>query len=212
MPTRILLGLLAALLALSIAQADFPVEAKKRPRTVTRAFRNPAEIDLPVTDTYVNPARLYPSPIAVRGLKGTVRDVNLTLNGLTHNAPKHVYVLLAGPRGQTAIVMARVGGSNTEISNVTLRLDDEAAAPIPQDDAVQSGAYRPTNPMNSSYEFPDPAPEPSGKAALSVFDGTNPNGSWRLFVLDEEGPLNAGKIAGGWEIEITAKVKSKKRR
>jgi subtilisin-like proprotein convertase family protein len=210
MPTRIALVILVALLALPIAPAASPVAAKKRSRTVTRVFTNPATIDLPVTNVYSGPAELYPSPIAVHGLRGKIRDVNIRLDDLTHNHPANVFVLLVGPSGQSATVMARVGHT-AEIAGVTLRLDDEAAASIPDNVTLQSGTYRPTNVTNGSYPFPDPAPSASASPALSVFDGANPNGTWRLFVMDGY-PTDTGAFAGGWELEITARIKAKRKR
>ena len=41
---------------------------------------------------------------------------------------------------------------------------------------------------------------------LSAFDGTNPNGVWRLYVVDYTvGSL--GGFAGGWSLTIKAKVR-----
>ena len=211
MYTRIVLVVLAALLALPMTQLASPVEAKNRSRTITRAFANPTEIGMSLSDDYVASADPYPSAVVVAGLKGTIRDVNLTLNGLTHGEPYEVAVLLVGPRGQTAIVMAEVGGS-TDIADVTLRLDDEAAAELPEAAKLQSGAFRPTNVTGKPFEFNAPAPLPSANTALSVFDGGNPNGTWRLFVNDEQGYLYPGAFEGGWELEITTKVKAKKKK
>ena len=70
---------------------------------------------------------------------------------------------------------------------MTLRLDDEAAAPLPvcrpRFKAARIGRR---NILGSAIAFNAPAPPvTSANAALSVFDGTNPNGTWRLFVQDE---------------------------
>jgi subtilisin-like proprotein convertase family protein len=121
---RILLVALAALLALPLAQTASPVEAKKRSRTVTRTFSNTARIDLPIADPAPTSASLYPSEIAVRGLRrGRIRDVNVRLKRLTHTAPREVEVLLVGPEGQFAVLMAGVGGGD-DVDGVTLRMDE----------------------------------------------------------------------------------------
>jgi subtilisin-like proprotein convertase family protein len=209
-PTRIVLVVLLLVLSLPIAQIASPVEAKKRSRTITRTLRNPATIDLPMTNRYQSPAVLYPSPITVSGLKGPVRDVNLRLIALSHNNSRNVFVLLVGPNGQTALVMGNNGGPSA-INAVTLQLDDEAAAPFSEEATLQTGAYRPSNPTNATIVFPDSGTSAGANAALSVFDGTNPNGTWRLFVVDRY-PSDAGAISGGWELEITAKGKTKKKK
>ncbi len=208
--TRIMLVVLAVLLALPLVPIASPVEAKQRSRTVTRTFANTALLDLPESESSPVSGSLYPSPIVVSGLKGTIRDVNLTLNNLTHVFPSDVQVLLVGPRGQTAIVMANSGGLE-DVDDVSLRLDDEAAEPLPDDAVLQSGTFRPTHVIADPLVFNAPAPNGSANVALSVFDGRNPNGTWRLFVQDVEGS-DPGRFAGGWELEITTRVKAKKKR
>jgi hypothetical protein len=208
---RIALVASIGLLALPLAQTASPVEGKKRPRTITRTFRNLAAIEFPYsTEEDPMPAELYPSTIAVGGLKGTIRDVNVTLHGFSFYTPKDADVLLVGPGGQTAIVMARVGKPGTSSEGLTLRLDDEAATPLAADTQLQSGAYRPAN-LGGAVDFLLPAPEAGANASLSVFDGSNPNGVWRLFVMDEYVVIDAEAIEGGWEVEITTKVRAKKK-
>ena len=171
--------------------------AKNRLRTVTRTFRNTAAIQLPISATSPVSGSLNPSAIAVDGLKGKIRDVN---------------VLLVGPDGQTAIVMSMVGEETTGNGAVTLRFDDEAATVLP-DEETFSGTYRPTNHDGVAVVFNTPAPPvTSANAALSMFDGADSNGTWRLFVQDKPANLDPGVLAEGWTLEITAKVKAKKKR
>ena len=63
---------------------------------------------------------------------------------------------------------------------MTLRLDDEAEEPLPAAAGLQSGAFRPTTAAGSAVAFLSEAPQTTGSAALSAFDGSNPNGTWRL--------------------------------
>ena len=212
MVTRLVFLVLAALLALPLAPTASPVEAKKRPRTVTRTFDNAAVIALPNASASPAAAALHPSAIAVRGLRGTIRDVNVRLNDLTHTFPSDVQVLLVGPDGQTAIVMAVVGGA-ADVSGVSLRLDDEATAALPET-TLQTGTFRPTNVSGNAIALKPPAPAPSqdGNAALSVFDRTGPNGTWHLFVQDDAAVTDPGQFAGGWDLKITVKGKKEKKR
>ena len=39
-------------------------------------------------------------------------------------------------------------------------------------------------------------------SALSVFDGTDPNGTWKLYVVDDAAD-DTGAITGGWSLHIT---------
>lgn len=207
----IALIVVAALLALPIAETASPVEAKRRAKTVTRTFRNATAIELPIAPTPPVSASLYPAPIQVSGLKGTIRDVNVRLNALEHTYPEDIQALLVGPDGQTAIVMADVG-KEFDVSGVTLTLDDEAETSLPFNAQLQSGSFRPTNRLGSPIPFNAPAPAAGGGAALSAFDGSDPNGTWRLFVQDAAAAFDDGSFAGGWEIELTVKGKKKRRR
>ena len=145
------------------------------------------------------PATPYPSTVAVSGLSGTIVDVNVSIIGFGHTWPGDVDVLLVGPFGQTAVLMADAGGS-TSVSNADLTFDDSATASVPSpipSDAL--GIYKPT----SQEGFGGPAPAPAGPygSALSIFDGTNPNGTWSLFVFDDAQGYS-GSIASGWRLDI----------
>ena len=63
-----------------------------------------------------------------------------------------------------------------------------------------SGTFKPTN-YSAGDTFPDPAPPPSGTSDLSVFDGSDANGTWSLYVVDDL-ITDAGTIASGWSLSI----------
>jgi hypothetical protein len=118
--------------------------------------------------------------------------------------------MLVSPSGHNAVVMNDIGGA-TDIENISLILDDEAAFGLPVDNnPVSSGQFQPTSVSTNAGPdgFPAPAPLSSGNVALSVFDGGNPNGQWKLFVRDSIGGV--GGVSGGFSLEITAKVKKSK--
>ena len=152
----------------------------------------------------INPggvASPYPSSISISGVSGTVASVSVTLNNLSHTFPDDVDILLVGPAGQNAIILSDVGGG-TAATNVTLTLADTAAANLPDNGPLVSGMFKPTN-FEGVEGFPAPAPAPSGGSALSVFNGTNANGVWKLYVVDDTGD-DGGSISGGWCLNITA--------
>jgi hypothetical protein len=109
-------------------------------------------------------------------------------------------VLLVAPDGRNAIVMSDVGGGNP--INVTLTLDDQDEASLPDSTPLADGIYQPANYGNGPDLFAA-APTPSGDVALSTFNGSNPNGIWRLFIVDDA----AGGYGSvyGWYLSITAK-------
>jgi hypothetical protein len=178
---------------------------------LTRTFTNNATITIsPGPDNggkaVATPATPYPAIIEVSGFtNGTILDVNLTLHALSHTFPGDVDVLLAGPvPGLNAFLMSDVG-ANAVVSNITLTVDDQAAAGLPT--PLVPGTFKPADGASSlgTDTFPAPAPTPSGNVALSVFNTSNPNGAWHLFVVDDSGG-DGGSIAGGWSLEITAEV------
>src|SRR5215203_2010973 len=149
-------------------------------------------------------ASLYPDPVSISGAQGIVTDVDVEIDGLSHGYAQDLDVLLVGPAGQRALIMSDDGGSSP-LSEVDLVLDDEASAPIPPSSQIGSGSYRPGNNTASDGgdpdDFPAPAPDVTGAgSALSVFDGTNPNGVWQLFVVDDDSII-AGSFSA-WSITV----------
>jgi Proprotein convertase P-domain len=147
----------------------------------------------------------YPSEITVSGLSGTVTDVNLKLGGLRHTEPPDIDVLLVGPSGANAIVMSDVGGLDP-VRKLHLLLDDEAASSLPGGSQLTDGTFQPTNVVSTGDpsgvdSFPLPAPTPSGGSALSVFDGTDPNGTWKLYVVDDS-QVDSGRLRR-WALRIS---------
>ena len=144
----------------------------------------------------------YPSDIVVSGLGGTITKVTVDLTGINHTFPDDIDLLLVGPEGQNVILMSDVG-ANVPVTNVNLTLDDGAATALPDISVLTTGTFRPANYAGSGSEaWPAPAPPPFGGSVLSVFNGTNPNGTWSLYVVDDEGG-DFGTISGGWAIHIT---------
>jgi hypothetical protein len=181
---------------------------RRKKKTVTRTFSNMQTIDIQSSET-------RSSQIAVSGLKkGKLLDVNVVLNGFTHPQPDEVDLLLVAPDSKNALILSDSGGGSN-VSGITLTLDDEAVDQLPNSGQLMGQSYRPANFGGSSDMFPDPvgtpAPSPSGNVALSSFDSINPNGIWTLFVTDDNAGGN-GVLARGWTLAITAQVQEKRRR
>ncbi|HET9493420.1 MAG TPA: hypothetical protein VFR15_04240, partial [Chloroflexia bacterium] len=149
---------------------------------------NPAPITIPSS----GPGVPYPAVVSHTG-GGTVSDVDVVLNDMSHTYPDDVDILLVGPGGQSVILMSDAGGS-LDINAVDLTFDDEAPGTLPDSAQIVSGSYQPTN-YGTADTFPSPAPAPPYGSSLSVFDGTPANGNWNLFVVDDLGG-DSGQIAG----------------
>jgi hypothetical protein len=175
-------------------------------------FSNPAPItinDFTLTDACSTgpdgaPATPYPSPVVVSGLPTQTIDVNASISGFSHGFPSDVRILLVGPQGQSAELFHEAGGS-TSVSNVDLTFDDAAADTIP--DPIVSGTYKPTQVLGSclppNIDYPTPAPANPYGMDLAGFNGTDPNGTWNLYVVDDI-HVDGGSIEGGWSLDITA--------
>jgi hypothetical protein len=163
----------------------------------------------------------YPSDISVSGLAGPVTKVTATLHGFHHTCPTDLDVLLVGPQGQKTLLMSDAGdcsnGAGTAHDPIDLTFDD-GGPPVPclggnpSTPPLAGGTYAPTNsPMSAPacyWDDKDPdsfgAPAPAGPypASMSIFSGADPNGSWRLYVMDQFSD-DVGAIDGGWSLDLT---------
>ncbi len=159
---------------------------------------NPTAISIPTNNA--GPATPYPSTISVTGLTGFISHVSVTISNLSHTWPSDVDVLLTSPAGQGVILLSDAG-SDHSITYVTLTFDDGAPKTLPKSSRIVSGRYKPTNHSGDDF-FPAPAPDGPYGASLSVFNAYDPDGLWRLYVVDSE-PGDGGAIADGWSLTIT---------
>jgi subtilisin-like proprotein convertase family protein len=189
MLVRSAMALLAAVLAGSGATPPAAVAAS------SASFGNTTVISVPASGA----ATPYPSSITVTGLTGQLVRVTVTLVDLSHGHVPDLDILLVGPGGQTVLLLSDCCHS-APISRVTPMFDDFGRR-LTAGTAVASGATKPVNLDVDTDTFPPPAPPGPYGGRLSVFNGTDPNGTWRLFVHDDQ-PEHEGSIAGGWSLTL----------
>ncbi|WP_110543398.1 S8 family serine peptidase, partial [Microcystis aeruginosa] len=165
-------------------------------------FSNPNPITIPDGGT----SSPYPSTINVSGLSGNINSLKVTLTNLSHTWPDDIDVLLVGPTGAKALLMSDVGGSDG-VSNVTLTFEPTATSFLPDSGLITSGSYKATD-FETTDIFNSPAPAGPYGTDFSVFNNTNPNGTWSLYVVDDESP-DGGTIAGGWSLLIDTAAATK---
>jgi subtilisin-like proprotein convertase family protein len=142
----------------------------------------------------------YPSTINVSGLEGDIVSASVTVLGLQHSYPSDISMLLVGPQGQKIVLMSRAGsGAGSAITNVNLTFDDAATGAPPQTGLIVSGSYKPSD-YNNALVFYAPVTGPY-VTNLTTLKGTNPNGTWSLYVQDDLSP-DAGQITGGWLLSL----------
>jgi subtilisin-like proprotein convertase family protein len=176
---------------------------KKGGKTITRTFSSPNAVVIN-DNTQADP---YPSAITVSGIKkGKVQDVNVTLRGYNHGFPDNVDVMLVAPDGSSTVLMSDSGGG-TDAASLTLTFDDQAAGTSPDGSTIESGTFKPVN-YGAGDNFPGIGAAPS-TVSLAQMNGGNPNGEWRLYVVDDTA-TSVGAFSGGWDLELTAKLAKKK--
>jgi parallel beta-helix repeat protein len=204
------------------------------PGRTTTTTTNPNNITLNSGNSVYNVlATPYPSPINVSNVTGKVDSVTITLNNVNTSSsangqPQNINLLLVGPEGQNVVLMSQV--PSAPLNNVTLKLDDNAASflssfpvgPVPP--TIASGTYKPTNyslngfldvypfVYNNNTPTPTGAPEGPYGSTLSVFNKTNPNGTWKLYAVDanqENSNASNATIPGNiasWSVDISTDI------
>ena len=184
------------------------ISRQAAPHASQTIFTNSNPISIPI----IGLGAPYPSAITVSGLLGTIPatpgSVKVTLNDFRHPIPQDAGIVLVGPTGAALLIQGRTG-NNVGMANVTYTLSDTGATTLPNL-AWTSGTYKPTAYMTGD-NFPapgpgttynNPGPAGGGTATFSsTFGGTNPNGMWKLFVVDFANS-DVGSIGGGWTLEI----------
>jgi uncharacterized repeat protein (TIGR01451 family) len=144
----------------------------------------------------------YPSALVVSNVTGLVGNVSVTLVNVNHTFPDDIDMLLVGPGGQKVVIMSDAGsdfGSPNPLVNTTFTLDSTAGDILPDVDQINAQKYQPAN-YEPGDVFMNAPPGPSGNS-LTVFDGGNANGTWSLYVVDDD-TGDVGNIAGGWRLNV----------
>ncbi|WP_156254145.1 Ig-like domain repeat protein [Pseudactinotalea terrae] len=158
-------------------------------------YCNPGATVLP--DVGTPPA--YPLQVFVDGAPGTVAEVAVRLPGLSHSSTADLDVMLRSPSGDTLMLMSDVPGNLATATAVAFA--DSGAELV---ELTGPGTYLPTDLDNVHDTFPAPAPEPSDATTFAeAFGGTEPNGAWSLFVVDNATGDGGALQNGDWCLELT---------
>lgn len=144
----------------------------------------------PLTINDDAPATPYPSTLEVTDLDGAITNVTAGLVGVKHDAPNDIDALLVGPGGRNVVIFS--DACQSEIwESVEIFFDDSAPTlapfdpPVSAETSCEPSFFKPTNHPPTADGFPAPAPNPPYGSTLSVFNGSSPAGSWRLFAVDD---------------------------
>jgi hypothetical protein len=171
-------------------------------------FTSAAGLTVPDSGTPPTKASLYPSPVVVDSFNeagAVIASITVKLSGLTAGKAHDLDMMLVAPDGTKAVIFSDVG-ANIATNAITVTLDDAAGSLMPQATALTTGIYRPTN-LNIDDTFPAPAPDPSQTGSpLGTFRGIEPNGTWNLFVVDDQYSDDGGSTLASWSLTIRTTV------
>lgn len=160
----------------------------------TTGYTNSSDILIHDLDS----ATPFPSTISVSSFVGNATKVTVSLVNFGHAFTGDVHILLVGPSGANCAIMFACG--NNTVSGVNLTFDDSAASALAFTGTIVSGTYKPSK--NDSGTMNAPAPAPAYGTTMSVFNGISPNGTWSLYVQDNNFG-DSGDIPNGWYLRIT---------
>jgi hypothetical protein len=138
----------------------------------------------------------YPGTINVSGVSGLIGSMSVTITNFSHTWPNDVDVVLFGPSGAHSILFTDAIGGSGGVTNRTYTF--VVGAPVlPLSGFPVSGTYGVVN--GDAYSGTG-TPSAVSNTGLGVFSGTNPNGTWSLYVFDDVGG-DAGSI-GSWSLSF----------
>jgi hypothetical protein len=125
---------------------------------------------------------------------------------LSHTYFDDLDFLVVGPQGQKAMLMSDAGGGFGAVEHF-LAFDDDATAVIPDGGPAPMGRVRPVDYNGGDFDsFTAPAPAGPYGTSLAVFEGTDPKGTWNLYVQDDA----SGDVGSAlqWCLEIVPRFPS----
>ena len=155
----------------------------------TTTFTQPTPVPIPDNNT-TGASSIF----TVAGAGTYVWDVNVTVN-ITHTFAADLDFTLTSPSGTVVTLSTDNGGGNDNVFNGTT-FDDQAnpGSQIPY-------ATQPNQVVDNTYANNVVAVSLTPEEPLSAFNGSDPNGTWTLKVVDDLGG-DSGTI-NSWSMEIT---------
>ncbi|MFN2444780.1 MAG: proprotein convertase P-domain-containing protein [Vicinamibacterales bacterium] len=183
--------------AAAVAATTFVSADEVGPGRASAAFQALTPVAVPATGTLGN-AGPYPLNLVVSGFTGTIGRLAVRLHDVSHTFPGDLDVLLVGPGGQKVILMSDAAGGD-DVEGVHLTFQD-GVGQIFEAPPLSSGTYRPSDWVPGD-SFPEPAPAGPYSTSFADFTGTNPNGTWSLYVVDDS--INDIGSIGGFSLLIS---------
>ena len=132
------------------------------------------------------------------------RKATVDLTGVSHTWPDDIDIMLVWLGGQNILLMSDAGGEG-DISNLNFTFYVAATTTLADEAQLVGGIFRPSNYETSSIFFPDTSADMGIVHSLTVFNNSDPNGTWSLYVRDDVN-TDSGSISGGWTLHISTTV------
>jgi large repetitive protein len=152
------------------------------------------------------PANPYPGVIDIHDFPRIIEDLDVRVDNLTHDFPDDLDIALVGPDGTSVMLMSDIGQATEFPCAPDLRFSSEATGPVPPDPLQCDGTYQPTDDDSDEFDldaFPDPGPMGTPGSSLTPFNAQTPNGTWRLFVVDDTS--GEGGSIGNWALNFNTR-------
>ena len=150
-----------------------------------------------------------PAPILlnVGSVTGEVTKVTAKISDFNHAGYFLIDMILEGPDGTLVKLMSDVNftGGAAVAEQINLTFDDDSA-PIPENSLLSSGSYAGTDILFGQDRLLD-GTVVNASTLLSAFNGKDPNGTWKLHIVesgsfDTPTPTGGGVLEGGYELVI----------
>lgn len=206
--------ILLLVLVLSYTDLQPAGEAKARSTRTFASFTNSTPITF--TTGGANLGSPYPSSINVQGMPGVIpfndpNAIKVTINNISHTWLADLAIVLKSPKAESMLLqLCASDNKGFEAQSLTYSISDAGATRLSDvENPIQGGVYRPASfcnrpaiPSVASYGVPSPG----GDATISsILGGSEPNGSWNLYVVDFFSG-DGGVMAGGWTLDLITEV------
>src|SRR5262249_21255228 len=142
-------------------------------------------------------------------LNGTVADVAVTINGLSHTSVSELDFLLVAPDGTHNLEFFSDAGGAVTVTGINVTVADYGTNPLPNGSGLVTGTYKATDyglPAEANSDFGlslslNHATTSGTATFASAFGGASANGNWTLYVRD--GQSGAVGSFTGWSLSIS---------
>ena len=153
-----------------------------------------------------------PLTLSVFGVEGEIATIGAKLVGLSHDSISDLDIVLESPSGTYVKLMSDTfSGNIVQIGGVNLEFADGGTFQPNSPPLLQANVLAPWDHQPNADQLLDGTEVPAGAVNLSAFAGEDPNGIWRLHIVDDNpravSPFPegyGGSLSGGWELLITS--------